>query len=101
VHGFVRSMFRKTQAEEYLRKLIKGSLATPTDAAVAIGLATFTNDSQPAIARINKPTLIVGATKDLVPQFQEMQKSIPGARFELFEADRFNNLLDEFLTGLK
>jgi len=105
------SMFRKPQAEEYLRKLIKGSLATPTDAAVAIGLATFTNDSQPAIARINKPTLIVGATKDLVPQFQEMQKSIPGARFELFEdaghalfvddADRFNNLLDEFLTGLK
>ena len=109
--GFVRSMFRKPQAEEYLQKLIKGSLATPTDSAVAIGLATFTSDSRPAIAKINKPTLIVGATKDLVPQFQEMQKSIPGARFELFEdaghalfvddADRFNNLLDEFLSSLK
>jgi non-heme chloroperoxidase len=109
--GFVRSMFRKPQTEEYLQKLIKGSLATPTDSAVAIGLATFTSDSRPAIAKINKPTLIVGATKDLVPQFQEMQKSIPGARFELFEdaghalfvddADKFNNLLDEFLTSLK
>jgi non-heme chloroperoxidase len=109
--GFVRSMFRKPQAEEYLQKLIKGSLATPTDSAVAIGLATFTSDSRPAIAKINKPTLIVGATKDLVPQFQEMQKSIPGARFELFEdaghalfvddADKFNNLLDEFLSSLK
>lgn len=109
--GFVRSMFRKPQAEEYLQKLIKGSLATPTDSAVAIGLAMFTSDSRPAIAKINKPTLIVGATKDLVPQFQEMQKSIPGARFELFEdaghalfvddADRFNNLLDEFLSSLK
>jgi microsomal epoxide hydrolase len=109
--GFVRSMFRKPQTEEYLQKLIKGSMATPTDSAVAIGLATFTTDSRPAIAKINKPTLIVGATKGLVPQFQETQKSIPGARFEFFEdsghalfvddADKFNNLLDEFLTSLK
>jgi pimeloyl-ACP methyl ester carboxylesterase len=45
----------------------------------------FTSDSRPEIAKINKATLIVGATKDLVPQFQEMQKRIPGARFELFE----------------
>jgi non-heme chloroperoxidase len=109
--GFVRSMFRKPQSKEYLQKLIKGSLATPTDSAIAIGLATFTTDNRPAIAKINKPTLIVGATKDLVPQFQEMQKSIPGAKFELFEdaghalfvddADKFNILLDEFLTSLK
>lgn len=109
--GFVRSMFRKPQSEEYLQKLIKASLATPTDSAIAIGLATFTTDNRPAVAKINKPTLIVGANKDLVPQFQEMQKSIPGARFELFDdaghalfvddADKFNTLLDEFLTSLK
>jgi non-heme chloroperoxidase len=109
--GFVRSMFRKPQTEEYLQKLIKGSLATPTDSAIAIGLATFTTDNRPAIAKINKPTLIVGANKALLPQFQEMQKSIPGAKFELFDdaghalfvddADKFNTLLDEFLTSLK
>jgi non-heme chloroperoxidase len=109
--GFVRSMFRKPQSEEYLQKLIKGSLATPTDSAVAIGLATFTTDNRPALARINKPTLIVGANKALLPQFQEMQKSIPGAKLELFDdaghalfvddADKFNIVLDEFLTSLK
>jgi non-heme chloroperoxidase len=109
--GFVRSMFRKPQSEEYLQKLIKASLATPTDSAIAIGLATFTTENRPAVAEINKPTLIVGANKDLVPQFQEMQKSIPGARFEFFDdaghalfvddADKFNILLDEFLTRLK
>jgi non-heme chloroperoxidase len=109
--GFVRSMFRKPQKEEYLQKLINASLATPTDSAIAIGLATFTTDNRLAIARINKPTLIVGANKDLVPQFQEMQKRIPGAKFELFadagqalfvdDADKFNTLLDEFLAGLK
>jgi microsomal epoxide hydrolase len=107
---FVRSMFRKPQTEEYLQKLIKASMATPTDSAVAIGLAGFTTDNRPAIAKINKPTLIVGANKALLPQFQEMQKSIPGARFELFDdghalfvddADKFNILLDEFLTSLK
>jgi non-heme chloroperoxidase len=109
--GFVRSMFRKPQSEEYLQKLIKGSLATPTDSAIAIGLATFTTDNRPAIAKIDKPTLIFGANKDLMPQFQEMQKSISGARFEFFEdaghalfvddADKFNTLLDEFVTSLK
>jgi non-heme chloroperoxidase len=109
--GFVRSMFRKPQAEEYLQKLIKASLATPTDSAIAIGLAGFTTDNRPALAKINKPTAIVGANKPLLPQFQEMQKSIPGAKFELFDdaghalfvddADKFNTLLDEFLTSLK
>jgi non-heme chloroperoxidase len=109
--GFVRSMFRKPQSEEYLQKLIKASLATPTDSAIAMGLAGFTTDNRPALAKINKPTLIVGANKALVPQFQEMQKTIPGARFELFDdaghalfvedADKFNRLLDEFLTSLK
>jgi non-heme chloroperoxidase len=108
--GFVRSMFRKPQAEEYLQKLIKASLATPTDSAIAVGLAGFTTDNRPALAKINKPTAIVGANKALMPQFQEMQKSIPGAKFELFDdaghalfvddADKFNTLLDEFLTSL-
>jgi non-heme chloroperoxidase len=76
-----------------------------------MGLAAFTTDNRPALAKINKPTAIVGANKALLPQFQEMQKSIRGAKFELFDdaghalfiddADRFNNLLDEFLTSLQ
>jgi non-heme chloroperoxidase len=108
---FVRSMFRKPQTEEYLQKLIKASLATPTDSTIAMGLAAFTTDNRPALAKINKPTAIVGANKALLPQFQEMQKSIPGAKFELFDdaghalfvddADKFNTLLDEFLTSLQ
>jgi non-heme chloroperoxidase len=108
---FVRSMFRKPQTEEYLQKLIKASLVTPTDSAIAMGLAGFTTDNRPALAKINKPTVIVGANKALLPQFEEMQKGIPGAKFELFvdaghalfvdDADKFNTLLDEFLTSLR
>jgi non-heme chloroperoxidase len=107
---FVRSMFRKPHAEEYLQKLIKGSMATPTDSAVAMGLAGFTTDNRPALAKINKPTLLVGATERLLPQFQDMQKSIPGAKLEFFDdaghtlfvddADKFNISLDKFLTTL-
>jgi non-heme chloroperoxidase len=109
--GFVRSMYRKPQSEEYLQRVIKASVATPTDSAIAIGLSTFTTDNRPALAKIDKPTLIACANKGLLPQFQEMQKSIPGARLEFFDdaghalfvddADRFNTVLNEFLKSLK
>jgi non-heme chloroperoxidase len=110
-NGFVRSMYRKPQPEEYMQKLIKASMVTPTESAMAMGIAGFTTDNRPALAKIHKPTLIACATKGLLPEFQEMQKGIPGARLEVFDdaghalfvddADRFNTLLDEFLKSLK
>ena len=45
---FVRSVFRKPRAEEYLQKRVKAWLATPTDSAIAMGLAGFTTDNRPA-----------------------------------------------------
>ena len=55
--------------------------------------------------------MIVGATQSLLPQFQAMQKSIPGAKLEMIDdaghalfvddADKFNILLEEFITTLK
>jgi microsomal epoxide hydrolase len=108
---FVRSMYKKPQAEEYLRKVIKASLATPTDSAVAIGLAGFTTDNRPALAKIDKPTVIVGATAGMLPRLQDMQKRISGAKLEMLDdaghalfvddADKFNILLEEFITNLK
>ena len=104
-------MYRKPQSEEYLQKIIKASLATPTESAMAMGLAGFTTDNRPALAKINKPTLIAAATKALLAQFQDMQKSIAGAKLEIFDdaghalfvddPDKFNTLLDKFLTSLK
>jgi len=32
-------MYRKQQSEEYLQKVTKAALATPTDSAVAMGLS--------------------------------------------------------------
>jgi pimeloyl-ACP methyl ester carboxylesterase len=52
---FVRSMYRKPQSEEYLQRVMKASLATPTESAIAMGLASFTTDNRPVLGKINKP----------------------------------------------
>jgi non-heme chloroperoxidase len=108
---FVRSMYRKPQAEEYLQRVIKASLATPTDSAVAMGLTGITTDNRAVLGKIDKPTVIAWATKGMQPIFQDMQKRIPGAKLEPFDdaghalfvddADKFNILLEEFITNLK
>jgi non-heme chloroperoxidase len=108
---FVRSMYRKPQAEEYLQRVIKASLATPADSAVAMGLAGITTDNRAALGKIDKPTVIAWATKEMLPIFQNMQKRIPGATLEMFDdaghalfvddADKFNILLEEFIPTLK
>jgi microsomal epoxide hydrolase len=108
---FVHSMYKKAQTEEYLHCVIKASIATPSDSAVAMAFAGLMTDNRPGLAKIDKPTVIVGATKDLAPTFRDMQKRIPGAKLEMFEdaghalfvddADKFNVLLEEFITNLK
>ena len=109
--AFVHNMYKKPQAEEYLQRVIKASLAMPTDSAVAMALAGFTTDDRPGLSRIDKPTVIAAATKGMMPMFQDMQKRIPGAKLEMFDdaghalfvddADKFNILLEEFITTLK
>jgi microsomal epoxide hydrolase len=108
---FVRNMYKKQQAEEYLQRVMKASMATPTDTAVAMAFAGFTTDNNPALSKIDKPTVIAAATKNLMPTFQDMQKRIPGSKIETFDdaghalfvddADKFNILLEEFITNLK
>ena len=107
---FVRSIFRKPQPEDYLQRLISASMLTPTDSAVAVELAASSTDNRPALAKIDKPVLIVGATKRLMRDFQQMQKTIPGAKLEFFDdaghavfvddTEKFNALLDQFLLTL-
>jgi pimeloyl-ACP methyl ester carboxylesterase len=63
---FVRSMFYKPQSEEYMQRLIKASLATPPDYALALVVVELKADNRPALARIDRPTLIVTAKKILL-----------------------------------
>ena len=110
-NDFVRNMYKKPQAEEYLQRVMKASMATPTDSAVAMAFAGFTTDNSAALSKIDKPTVIAAASKELMPTFQDMQKRIPGSRIETFDdaghalfvddAEKFNILLEEFITILK
>ena len=110
-NDFVRNMYKKQQAEEYLQRVMKASMAEPTDSAVAMAFAGFTTDNSPALSKIDKPTVIAAASKDLMPTFQDMQKRIPGSKVERFDdaghalfvddAEKFNIMLEEFITTLK
>jgi pimeloyl-ACP methyl ester carboxylesterase len=107
---FVRSMYRTPQTEEYLQKITEASLRTPTDTALALFLGSLNEDSSAGIAKVDKPTLVIGTQSPFLKSYEEMQKKIPGARLEVFEgaghalfvdqADKFNQKLEEFLKAL-
>jgi non-heme chloroperoxidase len=110
---FVHStyMFKKPPPEEYVKRLTEGMLQTPTNSAIAIWVGYFVSDFRPALARIDKPTLII-----MTPQgpcanvCADMQKRIRGSRLEVMEntghgliveePERFNSLLEDFINGL-
>lgn len=108
--SFVRSMYRTPQTDEYIKRITEASLRTPTDSAMVLPLASQVEDRTVVLPRIDKPTLIAGTRSPSLPQYQEMQKKIPGSRLEVFEgaghalfvdqADRFNKLVEEFDRGL-
>ncbi|MBI2957183.1 MAG: alpha/beta hydrolase [Acidobacteria bacterium] len=107
---FVREMYRRSQSEEYLKRVTEASLATPTNSAMALLLAYSATDLRPALARIDKPTLVLVARSPWLRFYEELHQRIPGSRLEVMEgvghavfADdpaAFNALLDTFLAGL-
>lgn len=111
--AFVRSMYRKPQDEAYLKRVMAAALQTPTDAAMALIVGTFSSDDTAALAKIDRPTLVVAAGEEKsnpwVARYRALAQSIPGARFELFpdsghalfadDPARFNALLEQLLTG--
>jgi non-heme chloroperoxidase len=108
---FIRGMFKKPQPEDYIYRLAKASLETPTDSAIALVVSGFTTDNRPALEKINKPTLIVTSKGSFGELYQDMQKSIVGSKLETFDdaghalfvddPDKFNGLLEDFLVDLR
>jgi non-heme chloroperoxidase len=107
---FVRSMFRKPQSDDYIAKLTKASLQMPTNAAIETFTGVWASDNRSALPRIDRPTLIVASRNSMLARYQEMQKTIPHARLEIFEGvghalfvddpDRFNGLLEDFIFDM-
>jgi len=107
--AFVRSMYRKPQSEDYLRSVIRASLRTPTNTAVTLmqNMATM-GDLSPVLAKLDKPVLFAYEPQ-LAATAQIVKTKLPSARVENFEdaghalfvddAERFNKLVDEFVSA--
>jgi non-heme chloroperoxidase len=108
---FVRGLYKKPPSENYIRRMIRATLRMPTNSAIALIMGGITSDNRAALAKIDKPTLIVVAlVRPWMSFYEDLQKRIRGARMEVFEdaghalfvdeAARFNALLDRFLDTL-
>ncbi len=109
---FVRSMFKKPQAEDYLRRITKASLKTPTNSAVLLIRNVDRESWTPvltSLAQARTPVLGIFTTQakgaaDL------LRTTIPDARVEIFEdaghamfvddPAQFNGVLESFLKSI-
>jgi microsomal epoxide hydrolase len=109
--GFVRGMFRKPQAEDYLRRVIEASTQVPADTAVVLIYNMIAvQDYSKAFARMNRPVLF--AFQPETQQTADFLKAKLGdkVRLERFDGDghalfvddpeKFNHVLGEFLKSL-
>jgi microsomal epoxide hydrolase len=109
--GFVRSMFKKPQAEDYLKRVIDASVEVPADTAVALLYNMIAvRDFSGGLARLRRPVLF--AYQPDTQQSADLLKSKLGdkVRLERFEGDghalfvdepgKFNHVLEDFLESL-
>ncbi len=108
---FVRSMYKKPQPEEYIQRVVAASLKMPSDSAVAASVSSISRaDWRPALAKVDRPVLVMCQAKLQGMAADPIVSAIPAARAELFEdaghalfvddAERFNALLGEFILHL-
>lgn len=109
--GFVRSMFKKPQSEDYLKSLVDASVEVPADtAAVLIYDMIAVKDFSAGLTRANRPMLFVYQSGS--QQSADFVKSKLGdkVRLERFEGDghalfvddpeKFNRVVEEFVQSI-
>jgi microsomal epoxide hydrolase len=109
IKGFVKSMFRTPQPAERLAAIERAALQMPTASAVAVLVGALTSDNRAALAKIDRPTLIVVAPGGMDAAYEDLHARIPNARFEKMDGaghalfvdqpDRFNAVLSSFLAA--
>lgn len=108
---FVRGMYKKPQPEDYLERVVAASLMMPTDSAIAANVSYLSRaDWRPAIAKLDRPVLVVCQAQLKAMAADPIVSGVPGTRVEMFEdaghalfvddAARFNAVLDDFIQHL-
>ena len=106
--GFVRSMFKKPQPEDYLKRVIDASVQVPADTAVVLIYNMLAiKDFSPGLARINRPVLFMYQPETQQAADYLKLKLGDNLRLERFDGDghalfvddpeKFNHVLEDFL----
>lgn len=106
---FVRNVYKTPQTDEYLARVEKSALRTPTAIAVTDTMAMLNIDNRDAVKQIDKPTLILTPKGGFSAQFEEaMHANIPNSELEEMEgvghalfvdkAEAFNDRVDRFIA---
>jgi len=109
--GFVRSMFKKPQPEDYLKRVIDASVEVPADTAVILIYNMIAEkDFSTGLARINRPVLFTYQPESQSSADYLKSKLGDKLRLERFEGDghalfiddpqKFNQVLEAFLQTL-
>jgi microsomal epoxide hydrolase len=109
--GFIRTMFKKPQPEDYIKRLVDASVQVPADtAAILIYDMIAVKDFSPGLAKMDRPVLFAYQTQ--TQPTADLLKSKLGekVRLERFDdaghalfvenADKFNRILEEFIQAL-
>jgi len=109
--GFVRSMYKKPQTDEYLRRVVDASVHVPADTAVVliynmIGVKDFST----GLARMNRPVLFAYQPESQPTVDYLKSKLGDKVQLERFDGDghalfvddpeKFNHVLEAFIQGL-
>ena len=109
--GFVRSMFKKPQPEDYLKRVIDASVQVPADTAVVLIYNMIAvKDFSTGLARMNRPVLFAYQPESQPSADYLKSKLGDKLRLERFDGDghalfvddpeKFNHVLEEFVRGL-
>jgi non-heme chloroperoxidase len=109
--GFVRTMFKKPQTEDYLKRVIDASMQVPADTAVTLIYNLIAiRDLSGAFARMNRPMLFT-YQPDTQPSADLLKSKLGDkVRLERFDGDghalfvddpeKFNRVLEAFVQSL-
>ncbi len=109
--GFVRSMYKKPQTDEYLQSVVNASIQVPADTAVVLIYNMIAvKDFSTGLAKMNRPVLFAYQPESQATADFLKSKLGDKLRLERFEGDghalfvdepeKFNHVLDEFIQGL-
>lgn len=113
LHGMMNAIIHAPRARERIDEYVAIGLRTPPDLGVSMLLMDFiAPDRRPALAKFNRPTLVVAATgSGEVEALREMAGRIEGARFEVIadaghavfldQPQRFQAVLADFVRSIR